>query len=70
MASHPYTNTIAPINPHRVLCVRDYATSFEILAAYEWIKARELDCGPSGGQAQRLARLDAARDALLVADGL
>jgi hypothetical protein len=68
MAHHPYTHTTVPINPRCVLGVREDATDGEVESAYAWIKARELACGPSGGQAQRLARLDSARDELLRED--
>ncbi len=53
----------SPHNPRQVLGVSDHATRGQIEAAYLWLAARELP--NRGGFAQRIARLDAARDALL-----
>jgi hypothetical protein len=49
--------------PQQVLCVRDGASRAEIEDAYRWLFYREVPA--SGGYSQRIARLDAARLALL-----
>jgi hypothetical protein len=67
--AHPYRNTTVPIDPRRVLGLRDFPSSLEILAAFEWLASRESP--EKGGYTFRIARLASARDALLnLDDGL
>jgi hypothetical protein len=63
---YPVTNV--KIDPRHVLGVSAGATSTEILAAFTWLTSREIPT--RGGYEQRIARLTAARDALLEDDGL
>lgn len=60
-----------PVAPRHILGVADHATEAEIEAAFKWLVSRERELPTNGGYSRRIARLAAAREALLnLDDGL